>query len=169
MSDQPFKATQEWPYHLSVGAVVLNERNEILVHYFDVFGYDEAKVTDFHILIRETVEPGESIGAALDRGLSEETGARAELVHYIGQLESRVKAPGFEWTKTTAYFVMRLTNWAPERRLTDDPEAGSELRWIAPAKLLDLMRRQHERIGNTDLDEAPIIERAIKVIESGHV
>ena len=93
-SDQPFKATQEWPYHLSVGAVVLNERNEILVHYFDEFGYDEAKLTDFHILIRETVEPGESIGAALDRGLSEETGARAELVHYIGQLESKGKSSG---------------------------------------------------------------------------
>ena len=64
---------------------------------------------------------------------------------------------------------MRLTNWAPERRLADDPEAGSELRWVEPAKLLDSMRRQHQRIGNTDLDEAPIIERAIKVIESGHV
>jgi hypothetical protein len=84
-----FQSNTEHPYHLSVGAVVMNEKGEVLVHHFvrsDLPGYwPDLGINDFYILMRETIHPGENLEDALHRGLLEEFGATADLVDYIGR------------------------------------------------------------------------------------
>lgn len=85
-----FQGNSKHPQHISVGAVVLNDKNEICCHHFDsrinkFIGYwKDNGLEDFYILMRETIEPNETLEHALHRGLMEEFGVEAELLDYIG-------------------------------------------------------------------------------------
>src|SRR5262245_37707257 len=57
-----FQRSKEYPFHISIGAILLNKDKKIGCHYFKKiavpeFGFFE----DFYILMRETIEPGETI------------------------------------------------------------------------------------------------------------
>lgn len=152
------------PYHLSVGAVVFNDQGLVLIHRFDSELPENPFSTTIYTLIRESMEPNETIEAALARGIKEETGSEAGLVAFLGSLRciarnTEDESKSFE--KTTLYFTMRLADWRPEERLKDDPEVGSDLRWRDPEELVSLMQKQGKVTKSADLDESEVIKRLI--------
>jgi len=61
-----FVGQKKSPFHLSVGAIVMNGKTEIYCHHLlNVRGKMDA-----YLLMRETVEPNETLENALRRGLS---------------------------------------------------------------------------------------------------
>lgn len=162
-----FQHSSYSPYHLSVGAVVFNDHGQILIHRFDRELPENPFSQNIYTLIRETMEPHETIESALARGIKEEAGSEAELVAFLGALTGstmgrRDKTKNFE--KTTLYFAMRLTVWRPEERLKDDPEAGSDLQWREPDELVSLMQRQGKATESADLDESEVIKRLVSLL-----
>lgn len=65
-----FQGTLDHPYHISIGAVVKNTEGKICCHYFDSLTHKSVgTLTDFILLMRETIEPNETIEQCLMRGL----------------------------------------------------------------------------------------------------
>ena len=139
-------------YHLSVGAVLRNKDGQIGVHHFD------ASKGDFYILMRETIEPNETIETALARGLREEFGATATLRRYLGPIISRFPdSHGRSIHKTTLYFLMdlqKLGDWPKH-----DGESDGALEWRDPEFLIKTMKAQAKRLHREDWDESAVLER----------
>lgn len=161
-----YQGNASHPQHLSVGAILINAADEICCHHFfakDLRGYWTGEgLDDFYLLMRETPEPGESLEAALARGLREEFGATAELVDYAGSIQSRFESKGVEVQKTTPYFLCRLIDQDPSHR-EGDIESKTSLEWQSAEFLIPKMREQAVRFGRTDVDESPILERAVRL------
>ncbi len=154
-----FQATSENPFHVSIGGILRNEEGKIAAHYFEHFSHPAfGDIQDFYILMRETIEPGESIEEALMRGFMEEFGATADLVSYRGAIVSRFPKRDVLVEKTTLYFLCDLVDIDESRRAENDLEAASEIRWIDARELAILMKEQFKRIGREDLDESKILE-----------
>jgi len=157
-----FRASQKQPYHLSVGAVLFNDEGQIACHYFEeIFG-----LKDIYILMRETVENGETITATLHRGLLEEFGATAEPMTFLGSLSGFVKEPQLRFEKTTLYIVCKLKEWDINQRDVNDPEGQSMIKWKNPQELIALMQLQGQRFQREDADESEMIKRALSYIEN---
>jgi ADP-ribose pyrophosphatase YjhB (NUDIX family) len=158
MKQNHFSATPQNPYHLSVGAVVLNDEGKVACHHFVEFELDGERLTDFYILMRETMEPDESIEEALDRGLLEEFGIKAELTRYLGSIVSSFGARS-KVQKTTIYFEMKFLEQKDDWRRADDPEKDAEKVWKEPSFLIESMTEQGKRLHRTDLDESEVLKR----------
>lgn len=154
---------KKFPVHFSVGAVVLDSDNRLMCHHFDKID----KFQELYILMRETLEPDESIEQTLARGLQEEFGASAKIVHYLGSVVSHHAdgdIPNIE--KTTLYFLCKLIDFNPEKRAKDDPEFSSEIQFLSIDELKEKMKSQSERYPErTDLDERAILDRVAKAID----
>jgi hypothetical protein len=159
MNDSHFQHTPDSPYHLSAGALVYDRHNRVLVHVF---------TGGIYTLIRETIEPDESIEAAIHRGIGEEAGSTAELVRYLGAITGTVRnvSSGVEFEKTTLYFAARLLDWQPQQRDPDDEESVSELQWHDPQQLIRIMREQTKLTGFGDLDESVVMKRFLHMEET---
>jgi hypothetical protein len=160
-----FQGNSSHPQHISVGAVVLNDKNEICCHHFDttkgVFkGYwkDEG-LEDFYILMRETIEPNEALEETLHRGLMEEFGIEADLVDYIGSIQSHFQSKGVKIEKTTLYFLCKLKNQDLNKRSSGDVEYESQVEWLSADFLIPKMKEQAIKFGRTDVDESKILEK----------
>ena len=139
-------------YHLSVGAVLCNGEGKIGVHHF---GKSKG---DFYILMRETIEPNETIEAALARGLREEFGATATLSRYLGSIASNFPdSHGRTIHKTTLYFAMDLQNLGAWPK--GDGESDGALEWHDPKFLIKAMKSQVTRLQREDWDESAVLER----------
>ncbi len=163
MTGTYFQGNSLHPQHISVGAVLVNEKGEICCHHFytkDLEGYykDEG-LDDFYILMRETIEPNETLEGALKRGVMEEFGAEGEFIDYVGSIESHLLDKGMDVQKTTLYFLLKLTNQDISKRGSGDIEDKSIIEWREPDYLIPLMKKQTVRFGRTDLDESSILER----------
>lgn len=152
-----FQGTEESPAHISVGAVLRNNAGEIACHYFDNFNLFK----DFYLLMRETIEPNESIETCLMRGLQEEFGAVATLNRYVGSIVSHFPINDVMIQKTTLYFLCDLVSIEESSRAEGDPEAGSEIRWVNPEAIIPKLKEQGIRLGREDLDESSILERLV--------
>lgn len=145
-----------------------NAEGLVRVHHFPAdaakgFWAGEA-ITDFYILMRETLEPNETLEHALARGLAEEFNAAASLDGYLGAIVATAYAGNDRegkkpFQKTTLYFLSTYQKDAGERRDLSDAEGKSELEWKSAEELIPLMRAQKERFGRDDLDESTILER----------
>jgi NADH pyrophosphatase NudC (nudix superfamily) len=146
------------PQHISVGAIMRNSEGLIRVHHFPkeiASGFWKGiDVTDFYILMRETIEPNETLEQALHRGLAEEFNAAASLDDYLGSI---VSTPSFQ--KTTLYFLCTYQKDVGAKRDMRDAEGQSELEWKTPEELIPLMRAQKDRFKRDDIDESSILER----------
>ncbi|HYE23362.1 MAG TPA: NUDIX hydrolase [Candidatus Paceibacterota bacterium] len=157
-----FQHSVDSPFHISVGAVLVNGEGKVCVHkrtrenipseLHDKLGGLE----EVFILMRESLEDGESLEYAVHRGLMEEFGAEGELGRYLGSIQTRI-TPGtsYETEKTTLYFAARLTKLG-ER--PEDEESDSDLEWHEPVYLIDRMRDQGLQTNRGDLDESKILE-----------
>lgn len=159
-----FQGYDKHPQHISVGGILMNDKGEVCCHHFrteDLKGYwpEHLPHDQFYILMRETVEPNETLEAAFHRGLMEEFGATADFVDYVGSIESHFDDHGVDIQKTTLYFLGKLKSQDISKRSSDDGEQGSTLEWHKPEFLVEKMKEQPKRFGRTDVDESSILER----------
>lgn len=157
-----FQASLQQPYHLSIGAVLFDQKGRIACHHFkEILGHK-----DIYILMRESMEDNESPLITLHRGLKEEFGATAQPVAFLGSLSGYLTDPRLPFEKTTLYIACQLIQWNPENRDLSDPEAGSTIEWLEPATLISLMEQQGVRFQHrADADESEMIRRAIPYIQ----
>lgn len=150
--------SKENPYHISIGAVVVNDKNEICCHHFDKISIGGFLFEDIHILMRETIEPNESIEQCLERGLKEEFGMKAELISYLGSITSLLDLKDLaKVEKTTLYFLCKPISFDFNKRKVDDPESSSNIKWIKINDLILLMKKQSEKYNREDADESKVL------------
>jgi len=147
-----------YPHHLSVGAVVVREDGRICCHHF----LDKNGFKDLYLLMRETLEPNETIEQALVRGLSEEFNIEAELSDFLGPIVSRFEGNGRRIEKTTLYFLCKYLKERASHRNIDDAESDSIIEWLESNDLMAKMKDQFKRYGREDTDESEIIARILK-------
>lgn len=157
-----FKAKENQAYHLSVGAVLFDERGYVACHHFKtVFG-----IENIYILMRETMENDESVFMTLERGLQEEFGAKATPVAFLGGLKGFLPDDKLPFEKTTLYIACQLIAWDESLRDPNDREAMSAIVWMPPEKLIALMQKQGKRYKNrVDIDESEMVIRALPYIQ----
>lgn len=158
-----YQAQERRPYHLSVGAVLLNDEQKIACHYFkelDTLG-------DFYVLMRETLENDETLEQAVHRGLMEELGAKAEIIGFIGSWVAEIPHSykgGWLMEKTMPYFATRLIEQRDDWRDPNDPESISTILWLSADDLIAKMKEQSQRINRADIDESEMVRRTMELI-----
>lgn len=156
-----FQACQQYPYHISVGAVLVDHNGHIACHHFtEILGQQ-----DIYILMRESMENDETLLMTLHRGLQEEFGATATPIAYLGCLSGFLPSEELSFEKTTLYILCEVIEWDETKRDPDDPEAMSTIEWLQPEELISIMQRQGERFNRVDADESEIIKRALPYID----
>lgn len=160
-----FQGTDENPYHISVGGIVKNNEGKICCHYFDTITHKSVgTIKNLTILMRETLEPNETLENCLARGLMEEFGITANIKSYIGVIPSvrfESKSTGVVIEKTTLYFLCDLVSMDESKRKKGDLEAQSEIRWIDPKELYEIMKEQSSRFNGEDGKEYIVVERVL--------
>lgn len=162
-----FQGTLEHPYHVSIGGVVRNKEGKICCHYFDSLTHKSiGTMEDFILLMRETIEPSETIEECLARGLMEEFGVVANLNTYIGSIVSKFGIPesNILMQKTTLYFLCDFVSIDESKRKEDDLEAKSVVKWFSPEEIIFKMKEQVKRLNREDVDESLIIERVFNIL-----
>lgn len=160
-----FQGTTEHPYHISIGAIVRNTEGKICCHYFDSLTIRGKVLENFYLLMRETIEPNESIEICLARGLMEEFGMKAELKSYIGSIVSSVQIRDTDIfiEKTTLYFLCDFISLDETLRRKEDAEAESVITWVEAHDLISKMKEQGIRMNRSDADESSILERVLAI------
>ena len=159
-----YQWSKDHPFHLSVGAVVMNSDGLIACHHYTEFlPLNISKDSGgFYILMRETLEMGETIEQALHRGLSEEFGITAKIVTFVGSIITPIMRKEVEAQKTTIYFLVEPLTFEPEKR-ADDIENSSEIEWKSPEFLLSEMPKQSVRLNHKGVDESSVITSALSL------
>jgi hypothetical protein len=122
-----FQRSKEQPYHISVGAVLTNNNNEVCIQYLKDFYHPAVgSLSDFYSLMRETIEPNETIEQALHRGLLEEFGAVAELKSFLGSIVAMTPQEDYIFQKNTLYFHLKLISIDPKKRSHEDKKINAE-------------------------------------------
>ncbi len=161
-----FQHSEGNPYHISVGAVLVNAEGKICVHAFRVDGLEPwqqvvlGTAEHLYILMRESLEEGETLDEAVLRGIQEEFGATGIVKRYLGSIQARAlstRKGAFE--KTTLYFEVECTGLG--ERSPDDEESHSTIEWHDPDTLIAKMRSQKNDVRD-DLDESKIIEAYVR-------
>lgn len=173
MQKNIFQASKEFPFHISVGVVLTNSDGLICTHFYkkaDLPIESEGK-SDLYLLMRETIQSGESLELAIGRGLLEEFGAKGTLKAYIGSIKSffplRVSKVAVE--KTTLYFHVELINFDPENRDEDEVESKSIIQWFEPKELERLFVEQGHKYDRSDLDESQIIRNYMNHVGNAYL
>ena len=162
-----FRHSKEHPFHLSVGALLINDEGKICCHCYSLEllqKLDAGFETDMRTLMRETPEEGESLADAVHRGLREEFGATGEIVHCIGSTAhtaySDLRDRNTHFDKTTVYFLVRLET-IDESLREDTIEGESALQWHTPHDILDIFKQQTVSGVTYHGDEEQIVENYI--------
>ncbi len=108
-------------------------------------------------LMRESLEDGETLEAAVLRGCVEEFGATGVVEKYLGAKIDQIVTPQKSFQKCTLYHAVRLQSLG--ERTGDDGENRTQMEWYAPQALLSLMDEQVQRTARPELDEREVIKR----------
>jgi|GEM_PF-7122922 len=163
-------ASPDVPFHFSVGVVALSSLRPDEASVATLYSppeYDNPfGITDFDQLIRETPENGESLEAAVQRGVLEEIGATqsrivAPLPGSAGVFQGRFQP----YHKTTMYFLAHVPPEAVYEGLRDDQEAEINLQlvWRSLPEAIARQKSQRRRVlarGRSDLVEIDQLEAA---------
>jgi hypothetical protein len=168
MTRNIFQASKEFPFHISVGVVLTDEKGRICCHFHkkENVPFESEGKSDLYMLMRETPEPGEMIEVAVMRGIKEEFGAEGVLKHYLGSIVSHfpLRTSRVLVQKTTLYFHIEKTHIDTSTRDTNDMEAKSEVLWLEPEKLIEFFTEQSKKYGRTDLDESFAIKNYMQYV-----
>jgi hypothetical protein len=158
-----FQHHADSPFHISVGAVLVNTEGKIRAHRSTTETIPKELIhlmgglKECYLLMRETIENGESIEGAVLRGLHEEFGAEGTIEKYLGSIQiPQLSAKTRTFEKTTLYFQVAFTK--QKERPMDDGESFTELVWETPAFLIEKMKEQGNMANREDLDESKILE-----------
>jgi hypothetical protein len=156
-----FTGSRTNPFHLSVGAVVVQGRRVYCHRYPMMRG-----IIDVYLLMRATVKRGESLERALARGLREEFGMTARPVRYLGSLESSFREThGAKIWKTTLYFLCTPVR-VPGRNVRVKQErhygCASEKVWRDAGFLVRAMQKQGRVLKRSDFNESAIVARIVR-------
>ena len=104
-----FRGDASHPYHLSIGIVLLKDKNTIYLHHYKSIQKegDDKILQNIYTLFRETLEPSETLEEAVTRGLKEELGASGEILAYIGSRKTGFLRDNVRVEKTTLYFAVQ--------------------------------------------------------------
>ena len=164
-----YKNSREFPYHISVGAILFKEDGAIACQHYSketILKFTGIE-RDIYTLMRETIEDNETILEALHRGLDEEFGVEGKVLGYLGSLETQVlnktEIKPEDFKKTTLYFLVEVEPNQILRTVSSDGGATFVNKWVEPMKLIELMNKQSEGLIRTDLNESEVIKRAISI------
>ena len=153
---------------MSVGAVIFDKNFEkVLCHHVAEVGH----VKNIYLLMRESIEPGETFETALHRGVLEEFGAKVEIVDFLGSLEATDKWFGeidnvVDVQKTTIYFLSKIISQDDSMRIDDGTaESKSTLVWLDLNELAKKMNKQFKEYGINNLNEEIILKRVKKYLD----
>jgi hypothetical protein len=157
-----FQQSAKSPFHISVAALVTNDKKQILCHHFkavDLPHESEGK-SDLYLMMRETLHDNESLEAGVARGLMEEYGATGTIVDYLGSIQSH-----FPYTfdhsvsieKTVLYFEVKLETLDESKREKGAVESRSQLVWLNASDFLKKIAAQTSILNRTDLDDSKVI------------
>lgn len=158
MSTNYFQAKPEKPFHLSVCALLLDENQNLVTHYYKEY----KQKGSLYLLMRETVEEGESLEQTLSRGLKEEFGATGEIVTYLGSEayeDSWFKDNPTNVQKTTLFFVVKLVDIDESLRKSGDDESESEIVRVNIDELIKKSIEQYDRFQWNDLEISDVLKR----------
>jgi len=117
---EEYRATADWPYHISSGGIVFRVRDaalEILVLY-----RNEPDGKHYH-LPKGTLHHDETLEDCARREVAEESGATAEIIGYLGALQQEYTWKGLFHDQTKHYFAMEFREMVREH---DDEHDGTE-------------------------------------------
>ena len=160
-----YRATKKWPAHLSVTVVLLNDRHDIAMHFWQKSVWGD----DLYSLMHETLHNGEPLEDAAARGLQEEWGVTGDILAYLGTGIKRFSVPNEKsrrLDKALPTFLAKLVSVDASLR-TSGPEGESKLVWLSFKKAFEIMRQQSERFPERpDLDETFALEWAQDYLEA---
>lgn len=161
-----YQGITKYPAHLSVGAVLLNDKQEVCTLHFTTISLPQyAHLTDFYILMRETIELGETLEQALARGLKEEFGAEGAIEAYLGSRKTVFEKNGSAVEKTTLFFLVQCTTFDPKRSQRDDVESEAKIVWVPLSDLKIKQRDQYQRTHEEDINELEMVERTERYLQ----
>lgn len=163
-----YKWSQSQPFHISVGVLLTNQKGEVCVHHFQLadegerFQVGMGSAQEYYLLMRESVEDGETLEAAAVRGVREEFGATGTMRRYLGSIQSTFEFGGTVVEKTTLYFHMECLTFDGNLRVLDG-ENKSKIEWLDPHHLVEHMERLGALMERTDRNEAKILKAYLKL------
>lgn len=170
MNTKFYMHTLPQPFHLSVGAVLFNEKREICVHRFTTSNipaklqFLAGGLATFHLLMRESLENNETLQEAVHRGLREEFGATGRIERYLGAVVCDVVTEKHTFQKTTLYHAVQLQSLGERPQV--DEESQTDMEWHTARELLTLLQRQETLTGRQELHESVVVKRFIDAYES---
>lgn len=161
-----YKNSVRFPYHLSVGVVLINKAKQVCCELYpqktvlEITGHER----EIYTLIRETVETGEDLESAAIRGVREEIGIQANLIGYLGSQEDLVEEKDKTFTKTTVYFLAELQDELNLPTIGEDDTVKFKIIWLSLDEAISFMQKQSTDLTRRDLNESKILERAKKIL-----
>lgn len=144
------------PYHLSVGAVVVNNMRLVACRHHDKD--EHGRPVDGYILMRESVEENETVEEAVKRGLKEEFGIEARILEFLGPVISHYDYQDQKVEKTTLFFLCEFKK-VVESPITDF-ENSVPLEWCEIDFLIEKQHAQAKQLNRDDIDDSLALERA---------
>ncbi len=163
IQEKLISGTEQFPFHVSIGGVVVNNDKKVCVHYFDTITVDGFTADNFYILMRESPDPGENYHETLTRGLKEEFGLIAKPIHFIGSIQDNLPFVNNK-EKTTLYFLCKYISQSEDGRKMDDAESHSKIEWHDADFLITEMTLQGKKYPKYGIDEHIMIERVKQLI-----
>ncbi len=158
-----YRHSQAQPFHISIGAVLFNDKFEICIHHFiteklpENLRFHAGGLDEYYHLVRESLDNNEALEDAVLRGVHEEFGAIGEVDKFLGAKEDVITGHAYDFQKITLYHSVKLVRF--EERPDIDPENHSEMEWYTPKELLNIYDKQVSQTDRPELDERVIIER----------
>ncbi|MBI2633354.1 MAG: NUDIX hydrolase [Parcubacteria group bacterium] len=153
-----FIGEKSQPFQLSVGAVVVNGKNQVLCHHFSgVRGS-----LDIYSLMRQTVEPNKSLEEMIVFGLEKEFGVRAKIKSYLGSIVGQfTNWEDAEIEKTTVYFLCEYNGEIKNSKKRDEESEGikGKIEWLELDDLMIKMKSQVSPFNGGVYNESSILQR----------